>query len=361
MSNGNDPIYVDAGQPATLDDGPRHIDCPTLQEAKIAWDRLPPVRQQSATISAGGQVYSAQQINRLHYGPKPIVSLSASDAAQSSAPPALDVLPQVLSSVDIAHNVFAAARRNMAVNTSGAVEPILTPENAGVSVSATPAAGTTPAEMTMEIPSIPPTNTAATLEVTTTGPLETSRGVPLVMQEGLAASSGGAASGRDELSASPLKVGAGADSVERTLSDRPGEIANAARALVQELAAQIEELKQSKPNDSGRLAQYNTLIPFLEKMAAGLGNLADALDRLAAPDGSPEPVLLGRAADAARWLQKAATEWLEANRTMVIDVPVRLGLFGLSVAFVQQLGIDSTAVTASLAYLAGLRSTQPRN
>jgi hypothetical protein len=95
-------------------------------------------------------------------------------------------------------------------------------------------------------------------------------------------------------------------------------------------------------------------------MASGLGDLADALDRLATP-GGPEPVLLGRAAETAQCLQKTVTEWLEANRTMVIDVPVRLGLFGLSVAFVHLLGIDSTAVTASLAYLAGLRSTQPRN
>jgi hypothetical protein len=165
--------------------------------------------------------------------------------------------------------------------------------------------------------------------------------------------------GRAELTANALQVGAA--SIEQTLSDRPVEIANAARALVQELAAQIEDLRQSKPNDPGRLAQYDALIPFLEKMAAGLGNLADALDRLVAPEGSPEPVLLGNAAGAARWLQQAAMEWLEANRTMVIDVPVRLGLFGFSVAFVHQLGIDSTAVTASLAYLAGLRSTQPRN
>ena len=37
-------IFVDANQPATLHDGPVHTDRPTLQEAKIAWDRLPPER-----------------------------------------------------------------------------------------------------------------------------------------------------------------------------------------------------------------------------------------------------------------------------------------------------------------------------
>jgi hypothetical protein len=78
----NENIYVDASQPATSDDGRVQTEYYTLQEAKIAWDGLPPVRKQSATISAGGQVYAAQQINRLHYGPKPRESLSAADAAQ---------------------------------------------------------------------------------------------------------------------------------------------------------------------------------------------------------------------------------------------------------------------------------------
>jgi hypothetical protein len=313
MSNGNDPIYVDSRQPATLHDGPRHIDYLTLHDAKIAWDRLPPERQQTATISSGTEIYTTQQINRLHRGPEPRVDLSAADAAQPMTTPTPDPQTQILSGIRIVSKVQA-----------------------------------------------PRVNSAATVDVPAEGSLETSRGIPPVMQESLATSSEGIASGRDDLTASSLQVGGA--SIERTLSDQPVEIASAARALMRELAAQIEELKRSKPNDQGRLAQYDVLIPFLEKMAAGLGNLADALDRLVGrPEGSPEPVLLGKAADAARWLQKAMTEWLEANRTMVIDVPVRLNLFGFSVAFVHQLGIDNTAVTASLAYLAGLRSTQPRN
>ena len=298
----NENIYVDAGQPATLHDRQVHTDLPTLQEAVIAWHRLPPERQRTATISAGAEVYTAQEINRLHYGPKPS-------------------------------------------------EPVSPLESATVSVPPHPQAGTASAEITIEI--LP-------RAVSPMGPLETSRGIPAVMQESLPAFSGGIASGRAELTASPGPPVTA--SIEQTLSDRPVEISNAARALVQEFLAQIEELKQSKPNDPGRLAQYDALIPFLEKMAAGLGNLADALDALVAPPGGkPEPILLGKAADTARWLQKATTDWLEANKTIVIDVPVRLGLFGLGIAFVHMLGIDGAAVTASLAYLAGLRSTQPRN
>jgi hypothetical protein len=147
---------------------------------------------------------------------------------------------------------------------------------------------------------------------------------------------------------------AASDSIQRALSNQPIAIANAARTL----AEQVTELKQNKPNDTKKLAQYDTLIPFLEKLASGLGELANTLEQLAAPSES-EPVLLGKAADTARRLQRTVTEWLETNRTMVIDVPVRLDLFGLAVTFVHQLGIDGTAVTAGLAYLAGLRSTPP--
>ena len=39
----DDKIYVDAGQPATLNNGAgRQTDCRTLQEAVMAWHRLPP-------------------------------------------------------------------------------------------------------------------------------------------------------------------------------------------------------------------------------------------------------------------------------------------------------------------------------
>lgn len=78
-----DNIYVDARQPATLHDGPMHTDCPTLQEAKIAWDRLPPERQRTATISSGGEVYTAREINRLSYGPAPDIDLSPADEGDS--------------------------------------------------------------------------------------------------------------------------------------------------------------------------------------------------------------------------------------------------------------------------------------
>ncbi len=66
-------IYVDAGQPATLNDGAGILtDCATLQEAVLAWHRLASGQKIRATIKVfRGPVYVAHEIERLHYGPKP--------------------------------------------------------------------------------------------------------------------------------------------------------------------------------------------------------------------------------------------------------------------------------------------------
>ena len=71
--NDNSKIYVDAGQPATLNDGAGKLtDCATLQEAVLAWHALPSAQKIRATVKViGGPVHTAHQIDRLHYGPKP--------------------------------------------------------------------------------------------------------------------------------------------------------------------------------------------------------------------------------------------------------------------------------------------------
>jgi hypothetical protein len=65
-------IYVDGSQPATLNDGAGALtDCPTLQEAVLAWQRLPPGQKIRATVKViGGPVYTAHEIDRLYYEPK---------------------------------------------------------------------------------------------------------------------------------------------------------------------------------------------------------------------------------------------------------------------------------------------------
>jgi hypothetical protein len=66
-------IYVDASRPATLNDGAgKQTDCATLQEAVSAWHALPLEQKIRATVKMiDGPVYTAHQIDRLHYGPKP--------------------------------------------------------------------------------------------------------------------------------------------------------------------------------------------------------------------------------------------------------------------------------------------------
>ena len=67
-----DKIYVDPTPPATLYHAAGPMLCYTLQEAVMAWHRLPDQQRKAATIRvAGGPLYSAPEIERLHYGPKP--------------------------------------------------------------------------------------------------------------------------------------------------------------------------------------------------------------------------------------------------------------------------------------------------
>ena len=70
-------IYVDADRPATLNNGAGVLtDCATLQEAVLAWHKLAPEQKIRATVKViGGRVYTAQEIERLHYGPKPGVTV----------------------------------------------------------------------------------------------------------------------------------------------------------------------------------------------------------------------------------------------------------------------------------------------
>jgi hypothetical protein len=69
----NSGIYVDATQPATLNDGfGISTDYRSLGQAVIAWRRLLPDQKIRATVRViGGPVYSAHQIDQLHYGPNP--------------------------------------------------------------------------------------------------------------------------------------------------------------------------------------------------------------------------------------------------------------------------------------------------
>jgi hypothetical protein len=196
----DEKIYIDASQPASLLDGPNLTDCPTLQEAVIAWHRLPSERQRTARIRTAANVFTAKEIDRLYYGPEPegeptvagtaatvppapTVSVSAppqrTGQVEAASPPRSDdvtiapapetVPPAAANnseqphvpftsgaafpftddhSADIPPTYYAAARRNLAMQMSGPVEvfPPLQPP-LEVSVSSQPIAGTAPKEI----------------------------------------------------------------------------------------------------------------------------------------------------------------------------------------------------------------------
>ncbi len=64
------PLYVDASQAAQLEHGAITENYLTLQEAKIAYDKLPKERKEIAKITSAARVYSPSEIERFHYGPR---------------------------------------------------------------------------------------------------------------------------------------------------------------------------------------------------------------------------------------------------------------------------------------------------
>ena len=67
----NEKIHVDASMPARLHSGAVSTDCPTLQKAAAVWHRLRPEQARATIRVIGGPVYTAAEIRRLHYGPRP--------------------------------------------------------------------------------------------------------------------------------------------------------------------------------------------------------------------------------------------------------------------------------------------------
>jgi hypothetical protein len=59
---------VDATTPsAALIDQGEMVQCPTLGEAVMAWHRLPEEHKATAIIWVSGKVFTAKQIDRMHY------------------------------------------------------------------------------------------------------------------------------------------------------------------------------------------------------------------------------------------------------------------------------------------------------
>jgi hypothetical protein len=115
MSDNDGKIYVDASQPATLHNGSNAISCPTLQEAVLAWYRLPDDERERATIVAtDGQRYTAQEIVRLYYRRR-----VAGGALLNASPLNQSTLNQLPSYIDV--NLGSVAEKPVAAADLGSV------------------------------------------------------------------------------------------------------------------------------------------------------------------------------------------------------------------------------------------------
>jgi hypothetical protein len=129
---------------------------------------------------------------------------------------------------------------------------------------------------------------------------------------------------------------------ERKLLERPAGIRDAARALAKAITDQIEELNGSRPNDAEGLKRHNDFVEFLEMIAAGLGQLADALDQAAVAEtqSSAKLSFLSKAAKIAEDLQFRLMKWLEGNNYNLVDYAIRLSTFAAGVYFLHECGLD---------------------
>jgi hypothetical protein len=130
--------------------------------------------------------------------------------------------------------------------------------------------------------------------------------------------------------------------IERRLSERPTDIRDAARALAKAIAAQIELLNGSRPNDDEPQTRHDDFVAFLRQIAAGLDELADSIDRAIAAGSaaSPEPILLGRAGEIACKLEEVLTKGLERNSPYIMDCAIKFSVFAAGFTFLHACGID---------------------
>jgi hypothetical protein len=285
----------------------RHPVCPAGMSVEIRstrgsdWEALsiPPPGQHIAYADCAHFISTAAGALRSLYG----LRLTPVEA-RAGAP--LDWLNSGDDAADAAVRMTEERRRRSIAATQPPTEPI----SPSVPVSSEPSASTAP----------------STVELTARATIQNKASLGLSVN-------------RASPGSTPIDI---AGAFERRLTERPAEIRKAARALSKAIAEQIEELNASKPNEPERLAQQNDFIAFLQTIAAGLDELAAALDRaIAAGSGtSPEPILLGKAGEIARKLSAAVTEGLERNRTYIVDCTIKFCVFAAGFTLLHACGVD---------------------
>jgi hypothetical protein len=137
--------------------------------------------------------------------------------------------------------------------------------------------------------------------------------------------------------------------IERALSERPVDIREAARALSEAIADQIEYLNSIRPNPPEALERHDDLISFLRRIADGLDTLGRSIDLAikAGSPASPEPILLGKAAKVVGTLGEAFAEGFARNRTYISDCAIKFSVLATGFSFLHFCGVDG--ITAGFA------------
>ena len=137
--------------------------------------------------------------------------------------------------------------------------------------------------------------------------------------------------------------------LDQKLAQDPASIRDAVRDLVKAVQEQINHLNASKPNDPEGLTRHDNFVAFLETLARGLSELADALDQAIAAPADQQPMFLGMAGQITRQLKTGLEEFVEKNRTYIAGYTVRIGLVAAAFKLLCFFGLGADA--------AGLAST----
>jgi hypothetical protein len=149
-----------------------------------------------------------------------------------------------------------------------------------------------------------------------------------------------------------------AKGVFQRLSDNPVEIRAAALSLAEAIRTQIDDLNASRPNDREALTKHDDFVNFLERIAAGLREMADALDRASKADPSDpsQPLFVGKAGEIAKQINIGIMEWLERNRANLGGYTIKFSVIFAGAGLLQALGVDANFAAGIMASLVGIRA-----
>jgi hypothetical protein len=148
-------------------------------------------------------------------------------------------------------------------------------------------------------------------------------------------------------------------SVERRLSERPEDIRAAAHALSRAISEQIDELNALKPNDPDALTRQEMFVAFMQRIAAGLDELAASLERISVEPPASRGPLYAKSAAIARSLGKSVMKGLEENQASMMACSLRLPVVMAGTFLFHLLGVRpdiGAGIAAGLMGIDALRS-----